>query len=328
MDNNAQIKPQEILTNLHSLDTSAFLFQEINTDFKIKKAQDNFDRTIKKFYPNNFYTTSNTSIPAPSSTWLPSGTMSALLHTWTGAKISSGRDYPLGRWSWITMQGSQDRIITLVSAYRVNPGRASMGACSTFKQQYHLMLQQNIDTPDPRRQTILDLQEFLQTKIDQREEIILSIDANETMLQHQTDPSSIYSMTKQLGLINLADTIPTPQESHTGGRLIDFCLVTPNITSALESFGYLPYSQITTTDHRMYFLDLNVTKLFNRKPDSPISYPTRLLRTHLPKRTQTYVEFVKKTLKKCAYFKQQKIYNNQHISRENGLLNYKISMNK
>ena len=92
--------------------------------------------------------------------------MAGLLHKWTGAKISSGTDYPLGRWSWITIQGCQNRVITLVSAYRVNPGRHSMGAFSTFKQQYHLMLQQNIDNPDPRQQTLLDLHIFLQEKID------------------------------------------------------------------------------------------------------------------------------------------------------------------
>ena len=37
LDNNGQVKTQEILTNLHTLETSAFLFQEINTDFKIQE---------------------------------------------------------------------------------------------------------------------------------------------------------------------------------------------------------------------------------------------------------------------------------------------------
>ena len=83
--------------------------------------------------------------------------MAALLHRWTGAKMASGTDYPLGRWSWISIQGRQDKVVTLISAYRVNPGRSSMGSLSTYKQQYHILLQREIESPDPRTQTIVDL---------------------------------------------------------------------------------------------------------------------------------------------------------------------------
>ena len=303
MDNNRQVKTQEILTNLHTLETSAFLFQEINTDFKLRTAQDEFNQTIRKFYPNNYYIPSNSSIFAPTTNWLPGGTMAGLLHKWTGAKISSGTDRPLGRWSWITIQGCQNKVITLVSAYRVNPGRQSMGSYSTFKQQYHIMLQQNIDHPDPRQQALLDFQAFLKEKIDQKEEIIVSIGANETMDQNQSDPSSFFSMTKNLGLINLAETLPKTHESHTGGRFIDFCLVTPNLLPAVESFGYLPYTKITTTDHRLNFLDLNIPTLFNRNSDSQTTYPSRILKTHLPKRTKNYVENVQQNFKKTHLLK-------------------------
>ena len=173
-----------------------------------------------------------------------------------------------------------------------------MGSYSTFKQQYHIMLQQNIDHPDPQQQALLDFQAFLKKKIDQKEEIIVSIDANKTMDQNQSDPSSIFSMTKNLGLINLAETLPKTHKSHTGWRLIDFCLVTPNILPAVESFAYLPYTKITTTDHRLNFLDLNIHTLFNRNPDSPSTYPSRILKTHLPKRTKTYVENIQQNFKK------------------------------
>ena len=67
-----------------------------------------------------------------------------------------------------------------------------MGSYLTFKQQYHIMLQQNTDHPDPRQQALLDFQDFLKKKIEQKEEIIVSIDANKTMDQNQSDPSSIF----------------------------------------------------------------------------------------------------------------------------------------
>ena len=102
------------------------------------------------------------------------------------------------------------------------------------------MLQREIESPDPRTQTIVDLQAFIQHQLDQQEEIILNIDANEVIDPHKQQPNSISSMITSLGLINLSDTLPQKFESHREGRLIDFCLLTPNLSSAIESFGYLP----------------------------------------------------------------------------------------
>ena len=298
LDNTTQIKTQEILTNLHSLNSSAYLFQEINTDFKQREAQEKFSRAMNTFYPNNFYIASNSSVYAPTSTWLPGGTMSALLHRWTGAKMASGIDYPLGRWSWISLQGRQDKIITLISAYRVNPGRSSMGSLSTYKQQYHILLQEDVESPDPRTQTIQDLQAFILQRLDQKEEIILSIDANEVSDSHKSPPNSISSLITSLGLIDLSTTLPETFESHKGGRLIDFCLISPNLLPAVEAFGYLPYDQITSTDHRLTFLDLNIQELFNHKPDPPMIHSSRILKTHLIQRKHKYINIITEHFKK------------------------------
>ena len=146
------------------------------------------------------------------------------------------------------------------------------------------MLQKEIESPDPRSQTIVDLQAFIQHRLDQQEEIILSIDANEIIEHQKHQKNSISSMITSLGLINLSDTLPQKFESHRGGRLIDFCLISPNLSSAIESFGYLPYDQITSTDHRLMFLDLNIQELFNHKPDSPMLHSSRILKTHLLQR--------------------------------------------
>ena len=97
-------------------------------------------------------------------------------------------------------------------------------------------------------------------------------------------------MITSLGLINLSDTLPQKFESHRGGRLIDFCLISPNLSSAIESFGYLTYDQITSTDHRLMFLDLNIQELFNHKPDSPMLHSSRILKTHLLQRKNKYLE--------------------------------------
>ena len=50
-----------------------------------------------------------------------------------------------------------------------------MGSLSTFKQQYHILLQEEVDSPDPRTQTILDLQAFILQRLDQKEIFMIVI---------------------------------------------------------------------------------------------------------------------------------------------------------
>ena len=159
------------------------------------------------------------------------------------------------------------------------------------------MLQREIESPDPRYQTIADLQAFIQHRLDQQEEIILSIDANEVIEPHKQQLNSISSLITSLGLINLSDTLTEKFESHKGGRLIDFCLISPNLLSAIESFGYLPYDHITSTDHHLMFLDLNIKELFNHKPDSPMIHSSRILKTHLIQRKTKYLKLLLKKFK-------------------------------
>ena len=250
------------------------MFQETNTDFKQREALEQFQSHMLLHYPTNFTIASNSSIKGKSSLWLPGGTMIGVMDRWTGSKITAGTDPVYGRWSWVSLQGQQGRIITMVSVYRVNPGNNSSGEFSAYKQQYNLILKHEDSFQDPRKKTIEDLQMFLTQRINQKEEIVLSIDANEICHQdHSLRPHTIANLFHTLGLENLTQTLP-PGDTHKRGRCIDFCAITPNLKSAVKAFGYLPYDRITTTDHRMYFLDLQIKEIFLHKHPT---LPTPLL---------------------------------------------------
>lgn len=186
-----------------------------------------------------------------------------------------------------------NRIITLVSTYRVNPGHKNFEKFSVYKQQLNLMLQQEQETQDPRTQTIIDLENFIQARIANKEEIILSIEANETIEDTPTPkPNSVRSMSENLGLINLTTNSTSHQETHTGGRCIDFCFITPNILPSIKAFGYLPYNPITSTDHQPYYLDLKVQTLFAHTPDMPQNPTSRLLKSTMTNRRKKYIQAV------------------------------------
>ena len=219
--------------------------------------------------------------------------MVGVLNKWTGAKIKAGTDKIYGRWSWVTLQGKNKRTVTFISAYRVNPGHQQLGEFSVYKQQYNLMLKHESTHQDPRTQTIIDLESFITERIHQGEEIILAIDANETINTEDIPaPHSIHHLMESLGLIDIATTLETQLESHKGGRRIDFCLVSPNILTAVIAFGYLPYDHITTTDHRPYFVDLHIPALFSHPPDAPTIPSSRPLKSNLPRRKKRYLDEV------------------------------------
>ena len=127
-------------------------------------------------------------------------------------------------------------MITLISAYRVNPRTTSVGEYSTYKQKYHLLLQQGQDTSEPRQQSIIDLEHFIHTRQNNHEEIILCIDANKTIkTQYSSQTPSIITLQINLGLINLAEYVDYQAPTQRGGRQIDFCLISPSLLPSVKN---------------------------------------------------------------------------------------------
>merc|ERR1712115_597183 len=110
-DNYSQPKLHEILTNSTTMEADALLFQETNTDFKKIQPMNSLQQTMKLYHQTHATSISNSTVPAKNKNWLPGGTISSVLGRWTGAKITPGNDYPLGRWSWISLKGRGDKII-------------------------------------------------------------------------------------------------------------------------------------------------------------------------------------------------------------------------
>ena len=129
----------------------------------------------------------------------------------------------------------------------------------------------------------------------QQEDIILCIDANKTTQnQKKNNTPSISSLISELGMINLASTLPEQYKSRKIGRLIDLCIIIPSLLSSIHAFGYLPYDMITNTDHRSYFLDLQIQELFAQTPDEATPIHTRKLKTNIPKRKEKYINDITK----------------------------------
>jgi hypothetical protein len=56
----------------------------------------------------------------------PGGTLTAIVDNWSSRIRGKGQDpFGLGRWSYISLKGKQDQVITIISAYRIPQKSAS-----------------------------------------------------------------------------------------------------------------------------------------------------------------------------------------------------------
>ena len=189
------------------------------------------------------------------------------------------------------------------------------------------MLKHETTYKEPRQQSIIDLKAFIAERITRTEEIILSIDANETIdTKTPSKPNSTQSLIENLGLINLTTEKFIHHKTHKGGRCIDYCAITPNLQPAIQSFGYFLYNRITTTDHCLYFLDLEIQTLFTQTPDNPVNYSSRLLKSSIPKRKQKYIEEVEKNFAKQYILKAALNLQSEATKKKFGTLIYNKNM--
>jgi hypothetical protein len=120
------------------------------------------------------------------STFQPGGTLRAVVDHWTTRATEKGQDpYCLGRWSFVTLRGKRDTLLTIITAYRVyQKSSTSIGVKTVYMQQIRALKSNGIQknpsnsTIEPNKQFILDLQAWIQLLSSQGHQIVLSIDNN------------------------------------------------------------------------------------------------------------------------------------------------------
>ena len=99
----------------------------------------------------------------------------------------------------------------------------------------------------------------------------------------------------KLSLVNVAHiyTPNTPARTFCrGSQMIDGVWVSRQVSQAILAFGYAPFQFVIPSDHRGYYIDLDIFKLLdNHFPTMcPPSY--RRLKSTIPVRVESYVESV------------------------------------
>lgn len=135
---------------------------------------------IKRTYHSVKFTTSNSN-DSGRSDYQPGGTSLLVTDKWTGSVISNISDKTaLGRWTGYRIKGKQNHHISIFCGYRPTMGT---GVHTCYQQQINIYQKMGFVEPDPRRLWYNHITIAIQKQINLDDEIILMLDANDTITQ-------------------------------------------------------------------------------------------------------------------------------------------------
>ncbi len=209
------------------------------------------------------------------------GTFQALVGPWVSRAVATGHDESgLGRWSYLELQGKEDKRYIILSGYRVCENQqVDMGSNNTYNQQYRLLHQKGHRNPDPRKQFVDDLIQAINKWRNQQKAVLICIDANDNPQSHSTQ--GITRIFTETDLVDLhSSRHPNqirPPTYNRGSTPIDLCAGSIEFATALDRAWYLPFGLPVGLkgDHRTLGLDFNTDKLFNQQVAPMHKVPTR-----------------------------------------------------
>jgi hypothetical protein len=116
----------------------------------------------------------------------PGGTVMASLGNWTHRVVDSGSDDTgCGRWSYVTY-GGRGGLLTYITVYRVCDQK-DPGDTTAWKQQHNIQYEDEtapIGKIDLHKQTLVDLEYFVQELRNKKQYMAIFIDANQNDRQY------------------------------------------------------------------------------------------------------------------------------------------------
>ena len=166
----------------------------------------------------------------------------------------------LGRWSGCTIRGKHNKMVSIITAYRVcatTVNAAPRG--STFTREYDYLRSIGCINPNPRRHILDSLRAQIHTLRQKGHSILLMMDANTELQQDR----ALLELIHDTGLHDLHSSHPAPT-TYIGSatRRIDYMFGCEVIHHAMAKSGTLSYLDGPQSDHRGLFVDLDPSGIF------------------------------------------------------------------
>jgi hypothetical protein len=288
----------QILTTMQEMNVDIFGIAELNQQMQrrgVRKWTDPIQKVFK--YSRNVHSESKNTTE---SDYKPGGTMTVITGKWQSRVAEIGSDNKgLGRWSYVKIN-SKRRSLIIITAYRPCVSR---GINTTWMQQWTILREEGEPDPDPIQKFYTDLEDQLQKWKEEKYEIILLIDANETI---GDKPGGLTSVIAKAEMIDITRHChPHEEEINTharGSTQIDYILGTRGVSKVCSRAGILPFGSGYMSDHRALFVKINFEKLFSTNVQSIDSTAARKLTQATPKERKIFLQEAN------LHFESQNIY--------------------
>ena len=139
-----------------------------------------------------------------------------------------------------------------------------------------------------RAKMIKDINLFMAQLIKQHHEVITFIDGNEQFIPGNNGISKLTSHPTMLDPLLYRHNIKYEPHTHKRGSFrIDFAVCTKIINKYITKCGILPFDTVTVSDHRPFYLDVNIFAFLNDKVYLPTP-KSRLLSSKAPDTVAMY----------------------------------------
>jgi hypothetical protein len=292
------------LQALAEYDVGCFCLSETNLDWNRPYVKSKYLSRQQKIWKDSATSFSTIDMES-SSDYMTGGTLTATVDKWSSRVFKKDADPSgMGRWSYQTLVGKQNTKVTIITGYRCV--RNISGESSAWNQQaIFLKDRKSVRSPNPRKQFIKDLTDFINQKRALNHEIILNLDANEVVGEDSQGISKLMSDCNLSDLHDVPGMDPDQQLQDTyrrgNKRRIDFMLGTPKIRECVQRRGALEYNAGIVSNHRGMFIDLNAASLFGGATDDHVAASSRGFTSKNEKKVKKYLDHLDK------YFVNHKI---------------------
>jgi hypothetical protein len=230
----------------------------------------------------------------------PGGVASITTSNWSSHSTIINDPSGLGRWTETEITGKKGITVSIITAYAVcKDSIERSGTTTAFTQQWNLLkLKEPESDHDPRERLFRDLGQHIDHLRSKHHEIILLIDANESL---QTPNSSFTGWVQRHclndALVQVHGTDDEPATHARGTHRIDYILTTDIISEFITSAGILPLFEVCYSDHRALFIDIDLKGYLQTGCPPTISRANRGISSDDPRTIQKYQQLLARAIK-------------------------------
>ena len=182
----------------------------------------------------------------------------------TGNISKTYSDY-LGRWTAIKLTGQNNKHILLINYYQSINHRniEKVGDATVWAQQY-VALQEHHLKPDPKKQSHIDLHQFIMKNKTPEDSLIIVGDFNTELGVGHTGINNIIRKHNLVDVQSTRHGLEGEVATYARGRKrIDYVLATEDLLDGFTGSSVEPFNYKIHSDHRGLYVDINKTRFFD-----------------------------------------------------------------